>query len=130
MDNAFVIPGTNIRFGLDPVLGLVPGIGDTLSMAVSGYIYSFARSAGVPGNQRMRMLWNIFIDWLIGLVPVLGDLFDVRFKANTRNIRIILDHAENQPDIESPHSELEHKVTDQAMYDPKTGDPDPAEREL
>lgn len=96
MDSAFVIPGTDIRFGMDPIIGLIPGIGDTLSVAVSGYIYSFARDLGVPGRLRMRMLWNIFIDWLVGLVPVVGDLFDVRFKANNRNVRIIMAHAERQ----------------------------------
>lgn len=97
MDSAFVIPGTNIRFGFDSIIGLIPGIGDTLSAAVSGYIYSFARKAGVPRRKRMQMVWNIFIDWLIGLVPLLGDIFDVGFKANSRNMRIIMRHLESQP---------------------------------
>lgn len=97
MDRAFVIPGTNIRFGFDSVVGLIPVIGDTLTAAVSVYIYIFARKAGVPGRKRMRMIWNIFIDWLIGLVPLFGDIFDVAFKANVKNIRIIMAHVENQP---------------------------------
>ena len=92
MDSAFQIPGTNIRFGVDSILGLLPVIGDTLSVAVSGYIYSFAKKAGVPWYQRVRMIWNIFIDWLIGLIPFLGDLFDVAFKANSKNLRIIMNH--------------------------------------
>lgn len=96
MDRAFVIPGTGIRFGIDPILGLIPGIGDTLSVVASGYIYSHAKQAGVPWRQRLAMLWNIFMDWLIGLVPVIGDLFDVSFKANSRNIAIIRSYAESE----------------------------------
>ncbi len=96
MDNAFVIPGTNIRYGLDPLLGLIPGIGDTITVAVSAYIYSFAKRAGVPGHQRMRMVWNIFVDWLVGLIPLVGDIFDVKFKANIKNIAIITKYVESQ----------------------------------
>jgi hypothetical protein len=96
MDRAFTIPGTNIRFGLDSILGLIPVLGDTLAMAVSAYIYSFAKKAGVPWYQRTRMVWNIFIDWLIGLVPFFGDIFDVGFKANSKNVRIIMAHVEKK----------------------------------
>lgn len=95
MDSAFVIPGTDIRFGIDPILGLIPGIGDTLSVLASGYIYSCAKQAGVPWRQRMRMLGNICLDWLVGLVPLIGDLFDVSFKANSRNIAIIRSYADS-----------------------------------
>lgn len=97
MDKAFIIPGTDIRFGVDSIVGLIPVIGDTLAVAASGYIYSFAKRAGVPWHKRMRMVWNIFIDWFIGLIPVLGDIFDVGFKANSRNIDIIMAHVESQP---------------------------------
>lgn len=100
MDKAFAIPGTNIRFGVDSIVGLVPVIGDTLAVAVSGYIYSFAKQAGVPGRKRMRMVWNILIDWLVGLVPLLGDIFDVGFKANVRNVNIITRHVESQRSAE------------------------------
>lgn len=96
MDKAFTIPGTNIHFGLDSIVGLIPVVGDTLSVAVSGYIYTFAKQAGVPWHKRIRMMWNIFIDWLIGLIPFLGDIFDVGFKANTRNVNIIMAHVESQ----------------------------------
>lgn len=71
-------------------------VGDTLTVAVSGYIYSFAKKAGVPRHKRIQMAWNIFIDWLIGLVPVLGDIFDVAFKANSKNVKIIKKHIESQ----------------------------------
>jgi len=94
MDRAFVIPGTQIRMGVDSVLGLIPVIGDTLSVAVSGYIYTFAKRAGVPWYKRMRMIWNIFIDWVIGIIPFFGDIFDIGFKANTRNVDIIVAHHE------------------------------------
>lgn len=96
MDKAFIVPGTNIRFGFDSIVGLIPVVGDTLTVAVSGYIYSFAKDAGVPGHKRIRMAWNIFIDWLIGLIPLLGDIFDVAFKANSKNVHIIMTHVESQ----------------------------------
>lgn len=96
MDKAFIIPGTDIRFGIDSIVGLIPVVGDTLSAGVSGYIYSFAKQAGVPWHKRMRMVWNIFIDWLIGLIPFLGDVFDVAFKANSKNVDIIRAHVESQ----------------------------------
>ncbi len=96
MDKAFVIPGTGIRFGVDSIVGLIPVVGDSLTAAVSGYIYSFARQAGVPWHKRMLMIWNIFIDWLIGLIPFFGDIFDVGFKANSKNVDIITTHVERQ----------------------------------
>lgn len=92
MDRAFTVPGTQIRVGLDSIIGLIPGIGDTIAVAVSGYIYSFAKKAGVPWHKRTVMLWNIFIDWLIGLVPLIGDIFDVGWKANLKNVAIIKAH--------------------------------------
>ncbi len=98
MDRAFTIPGTNIHIGVDSILGLIPGIGDTLSAAVSGYIYTFAKKVGVPWYKRLRMIWNIFIDWFIGLIPLIGDIFDIGFKANTRNVAIINDHYKKQKD--------------------------------
>lgn len=100
MDKAFLIPGTNIRFGVDSIVGLIPGIGDTLTAAISWYIYSFAKPAGVPWHKRIRMLWNIFIDWLIGLIPLFGDIFDVGFKANSKNVEIIMNHVKSQRDAE------------------------------
>lgn len=96
MDSTFIIPGTHIRFGIDSIVGLIPVVGDTLTTAVSWYIYSFAKGAGVPGHKRMLMVWNIFIDWLIGLIPLFGDIFDVAFKANRKNVRIIMKHVESQ----------------------------------
>lgn len=96
MDRAFPLPGTDVRFGFDSIVGLIPVVGDTLTVAVSAYIYGFAKQAGVPLHKRMRMVWNIFIDWLIGLIPLAGDVFDVAFKANRKNVDIITRHVESQ----------------------------------
>lgn len=101
MDKAFVIPGTGIRFGVDSIVGLIPVVGDSLTAAVSGYIYSFAKQAGVPWHKRLLMIWNIFIDWLIGLIPFFGDIFDVGFKANSKNIAIITKYVESQLNSET-----------------------------
>ena len=97
MDNRFVIPGTDIRVGLDAILGLIPGIGDTASLAVSGYIVHKARKAGVHPWLLSRMTWNIFIDWLIGLVPLVGDIFDVSIKANKKNVELLRAHFKTAP---------------------------------
>lgn len=98
MDRAFTIPGTQIKFGLDSLLGLIPGIGDTIGLAVSGYIYTFAKKTGVPFHLRLKMLWNIVIDWLIGIIPFAGDIFDVGWKANSKNVAIIAAHHKKQKD--------------------------------
>ncbi len=92
MDAKFSIPGTNIRFGLDALVGVIPGIGDTIGMAVSGYIFHRAVQQGVPHHIKLKMIFNIFIDWLIGLIPLLGDLFDVKWKANIRNVELLRRH--------------------------------------
>lgn len=92
MDNKLVIPGTNIRLGLDSIIGLIPGIGDTISLAVSGYIIYKARQTGVHPILLSRMTWNVFIDWLIGIVPFFGDIFDVGWKANRRNVDLLKEH--------------------------------------
>ena len=97
MDNQFVIPGTDIRIGLDAIMGLIPGIGDTLSVFVSGYIIHKAREGGVHPILLSRMTWNVFVDWAIGLVPLVGDIFDVGFKANRRNIGLIREHFRARP---------------------------------
>ena len=88
-DNAFTIPGTSWRIGLDPILGLVPGLGDGVTAAFSLYIVIEAQRLGVPRNAVLRMLGNVAIDFLIGAVPVLGDIFDGVWKCNLRNLRII-----------------------------------------
>jgi hypothetical protein len=92
MDTAIRIPGTGIRFGADSVFGLVPVIGDAGGALVGLYIVNEARRMGVPVNKLVQMLGNIAADTLLGSVPVAGDLFDVFFKSNRRNLDLILDH--------------------------------------
>jgi hypothetical protein len=92
MDSAFEIPGTNIRFGLDAIIGLIPGLGDTLTSFVSLYILKAASQAGVPRITLLRMATNIGIDYIVGIVPVAGDLFDVYWKANLRNVELLRRH--------------------------------------
>ncbi len=92
MDSAFMIPGLNRRVGLDAVLGLVPGVGDALSAALASYIIWEARQLGVPRWKMARMVGNVAMDTAVGAIPLAGDVFDVFFKANERNLRIIHEH--------------------------------------
>lgn len=92
LDTVFKIPGTRFRFGLDPVLGLIPGVGDLLSGFLSGYVLLVAAREGVPKVILLRMLANVGIDTLFGSIPLLGDLFDVWWKANTRNLQLLQRH--------------------------------------
>lgn len=89
MDSEFELPGTGVRIGLDPLLGLVPGIGDVLTTLVSLYIVHQARTLGASRRQIRSMLLNVGIDFLVGEIPILGDLFDFAFKANQRNLLIL-----------------------------------------
>ena len=91
LDTAILIPGTSIRFGLDALIGLVPGIGDLVTTALSLYIVSEARALGAPGHVIARMLGNVALDGVVGAVPLLGDAFDVMWRANRRNMRILQD---------------------------------------
>lgn len=92
MDTAVAIPGTGIRLGADSVLGLIPGIGDMAGAAVSLYIVNEARRLGVPNDKLMRMVFNVGFDSVAGSIPLLGDLFDVYFKSNRRNLDLVLEH--------------------------------------
>lgn len=92
MDAQFRIPGTSIRFGVDSLIGLVPGVGDLVSFLISGYMLSVASKKGASGFVQARMVANIVIDAVVGAVPILGDIFDVVFKANQRNMRLLEQH--------------------------------------
>jgi len=85
LDQAFRVPGTSWRFGLDPLLGLVPGAGDLISAAIGAYGIVLAAQLGAPSSLMARMALNLFVDTAIGSIPVAGDLFDFAFKANIRN---------------------------------------------
>lgn len=94
LDSAVGVPGTPIRVGLDAVLGLLPGAGDAIAAALSGYIVLAAAKKGAPATVIARMLLNIGIDTLVGSIPILGDLFDVGFKSNVRNVALLERYAE------------------------------------
>jgi hypothetical protein len=92
LDTAFVVPGTEIRFGVDALIGLVPGIGDAITTIVSLYIVREARALGAPRHLIARMLGNVAIDSVVGAVPLLGDAFDVMWRANRRNVALLRGH--------------------------------------
>ncbi len=92
LDSKFRIPGTNIRFGLDPIIGLIPYAGDVVTFAFSGLLVIMMARRGVSGMVVVKMLWNILIDTLVGAIPLLGDIFDFHFKANRRNYRLLKEH--------------------------------------
>lgn len=98
MDTAFAIPGTRIRFGADTVIGLAPGVGDLVTQAVAAYIIYEAHRLGVPKRKLLRMGGNLLVDTAFGVVPILGDVADMFFRANKRNMRIVREHLEGLPD--------------------------------
>lgn len=95
MDTAFVTPGTNIRFGADARLGLIPGVGDVVGAAISLAIVNEARRLDVSNAVIAKMLVNIGVDAVVGGVLLLEDVFDVYFKANRRNVQLLLEHFQN-----------------------------------
>mgnify|MGYP003406541042 CR=1 FL=1 len=92
LDNAIAIPGTKISFGLDPILGLIPGGGDTITGGIAAYIVVEAARMGVPREILGKMVSNIVIDSFAGTVPVVGDLFDLGWKANVKNLELLEKH--------------------------------------
>ena len=93
LDSAFVIPGTNYRIGLDPIMGLVPVIGDLIPPLFTIGILWQARDFGVPRVVQLRMIFNVAIDACLGMVPVVGDLFDFAWKANDLNMALLEEYA-------------------------------------
>lgn len=89
MDRAVRIPGTRIRLGLDAVLGLVPGFGDVAGAIIAAYPLWVGARLGVPAEVLLRMLGNLAVDAVLGAVPLLGDLFDIGWKANVRNVDLL-----------------------------------------
>jgi uncharacterized protein DUF4112 len=96
MDGAFVVPGTSIRFGLDGIIGLLPVAGDVIAGLVSTYLVWEARQLGAPRWLIGRMLANVFLDTAIGSVPVVGDAFDVLFRANMKNMALLRRYLERK----------------------------------
>lgn len=89
LDSAFLVPGTTYRVGLDPILGLIPGIGDLVSPLFTIGILWQARDLGIPKVVQLRMIFNVAIDTLVGLVPLVGDLFDFAWKSNNMNLALL-----------------------------------------
>ncbi|MGZ8470762.1 MAG: DUF4112 domain-containing protein [Gemmatirosa sp.] len=92
LDSAVGIPGTRVRFGLDAVLGLIPGVGDVVGAAAAGYIVLAAARLGAPPTVLVRMLLNVGVDTVVGAVPLLGDLFDLGGRSNSRNVALLERH--------------------------------------
>ena len=89
LDVAFIVPGTKIRYGIDGLIGLIPVVGDIITTAISLWLVREARALGAPWHITTRMLANVALDGVVGLVPVAGDAFDVMFRANVRNVRML-----------------------------------------
>jgi hypothetical protein len=97
LDVAFVVPGTNFRYGIDGLIGLIPVVGDIITTAISLWLVREARALGAPWYITARMLGNVAVDGVVGLVPVAGDAFDVMFRANVRNVRMLKRWLDKQP---------------------------------
>ncbi len=89
LDSEFQLPGTRWRFGLDPLIGLVPGLGDAASAIVSLWLVAEAGRLGAPSESLLKMLLNVLIDSVAGSIPLLGDAFDAGYKANLRNVALL-----------------------------------------
>lgn len=97
LDSKWRLPGTQIYVGYDTLIGLIPGIGDTITTLISAYIIRQADLLGVPGWIKWRMAWNVAVDWFIGIIPLVGDIFDIGWKANIKNVELIKRHAKLSP---------------------------------
>jgi hypothetical protein len=101
MDTAIRVPIVGVRFGADSIMGLVPGIGDAAGGAIGLFIINEARKLGLPRHKILKMIGNVGLDVAVGSVPLLGDVFDVYFKAHKRNANMILDHfPEHRADLD------------------------------
>jgi Domain of unknown function (DUF4112) len=97
LDIAFILPGTKIRYGIDGILRLIPVIGDLIASALSLWLVREARALGAPWHVTARMLANVALEGTVGLVPIAGDAFDVMFRANIRNMRLLRRWMDKQP---------------------------------
>ena len=94
LDNRYRIPGTNMRFGIDAIIGLIPYIGGVLTFMISTYLLFWMVRKGASGMLMIKMLGNILFDGVMGTIPLLGDLIDFRIRANARNVDLMLEHYE------------------------------------
>jgi hypothetical protein len=102
LDSALAIPGTNVRFGVDAIVGLIPGVGDLITALVSLYIVHEARQLGAPTHLLLRMVGNIALDGVVGAAPLVGDVFDVMWRANRRNVALLHDHLRRRGEFAQP----------------------------
>lgn len=110
MDSAFRIPGTEIVMGFDALIGLVPVIGDAISSAIGGYIIWEAKRLGVSRHTIARMAANTTIDTVLGSIPILGDVFDVVYKSNRKNVALLKAHIEKHGLIDARTIETSYSV--------------------
>jgi NAD/NADP transhydrogenase beta subunit len=99
LDTRWKIPGIGVRFGIDPVLGLIPGAGDLVAGAISTYVIVKAHRLGAPKSMLVKMAGNVAVDTVVGAVPILGSVFDLFYKASTRNLRLLQTHLEDRNKI-------------------------------
>lgn len=97
LDAQFSIPGTKLRLGWDGLIGLLPVVGDTLTLLPQLYLVYEALRLKLGGPTLLKMLLNVLIDWLVGTIPLLGDLFDVAFKSNLRNAKLVAEAMRRKP---------------------------------
>ena len=99
LDTKFIIPVINWPIGLDGIIGLIPGVGDTVTTGLSGYLMYEAHMAGARKRTLGKMGWNVAVDWVLGTIPLVGDIFDIAHKANAKNARLLLEELRrNQTD--------------------------------
>lgn len=94
LDNRFRFPGTNFRFGIDAIIGLIPYVGDVLTFIISGYLLIWMARKGTSGMLVVKMMGNILFDGVLGTIPFVGDILDFRIRANTKNVNLMLEHYE------------------------------------
>lgn len=95
LDSSIGLPGTRFRIGLDGLIGLIPGVGDAIGALLSSYILAEAARLNVPKTVILQMGLNVLVDTVLGIIPILGDFFDMAWKANLRNIKLLEAYAEN-----------------------------------
>ena len=110
-DSSVGIPFTRFNIGAEAVIGLVPVVGDIVGFALSGYVLVEAQRAGASKDVKRRMLRNMGIDFVGGLLPVVGDAFDAIYKANTRNTRLLRSYLEEQLAVEPPAPSFPWKIS-------------------
>lgn len=95
LDNSLQIPGTNFRIGIDSLIGLIPGFGDAIGALLSSYILAEAARLGIPKATLVRMGLNVALETIVGMIPIAGDIFDMTWKANQRNVRLLDAYMDN-----------------------------------